>query len=109
MDRAGVLSLFNRQMRQDARADDPGARVEQIGDVVRQVGAGDDDWSGVVWSDLNEVTADAAIAAQVQYFASLGREFEWKLYGHDQPGDLAGRLRAAGCGLRGSPPSLRRP
>jgi GNAT superfamily N-acetyltransferase len=96
MDHEAVLALFDRQMRQEARADDPGARVERIGDVVRQVGAGNDDWNGVVWCDLNEATADGAIAAQVQHFASLGREFEWKLYGHDQPGDLAGRLRAAG-------------
>ncbi|MGW3568352.1 GNAT family N-acetyltransferase [Streptomyces sp. NPDC000941] len=96
MNHEAVLSLFDRQMRQDARADDPEGRVERIGDVVRQIGAGNDDWNGVVWSDLDEVTADAAITAQVQYFASLGREFEWKLYGHDQPGNLAGRLRAAG-------------
>lgn len=96
MDHEVVLGLFDRQMRRDALADDPGARVERVGDVVRQVGAGNDDWNGVVWSDLNEATADAAIAAQIRYFASLGREFEWKLYAHDQPGDLAGRLRAAG-------------
>lgn len=96
MDHEAVLALFDRQMRQEARADGAGARVERIGDVVRHVGVDDDDWNGVVWCDLNEATADGAIATQVEYFASLRREFEWKLYGHDQPGDLAGRLRAAG-------------
>jgi ribosomal protein S18 acetylase RimI-like enzyme len=90
-----VLALFDRQLRQDARPDAPHARVERVGDVVRQVGA-DPAWTGVLWSDLNEETADAAIAAQVRHFASTGQEFEWKLYAHDRPHDLASRLRAAG-------------
>ncbi|MFJ2442971.1 MULTISPECIES: GNAT family N-acetyltransferase [unclassified Streptomyces] len=83
-------------MREEAPADGPGARVERTGGVVRQVGAGDDAWNGIIWSDLTDATADAAIAAQVAYFSSLGREFEWKLYSHDLPTDLAGRLSAAG-------------
>jgi ribosomal protein S18 acetylase RimI-like enzyme len=95
MDHEGVLALFDLQMRRDARADGPGTRVERDGDVVRQVGA-DHDWNGVLWTDLDQATADAAITAQVRYFTSLGREFEWKVYGHDRPGDLGARLRAAG-------------
>jgi hypothetical protein len=50
----------------------------------------------VQWSDLDEDTADDAIAGQVSYFAGLGRRFEWKTYGHDRPADLGVRLRAAG-------------
>lgn len=96
MDHDAVLALFDRQMRQNARAEDPGARIEKIDGVVRQVGASGDDWSGVLWSDLTDETADAAIAAQVEHFGSLGRAFEWKLYAHDQPTDLAERLLAAG-------------
>lgn len=95
MDRDAVLALFDQQMRQGARADSPTARVERINGVVRQVGT-DHDWNGVLWSDLDRDTADAAIAAQVRHFASMGREFEWKLYAHDRPDDLAARLRAAG-------------
>jgi GNAT superfamily N-acetyltransferase len=95
MDHVGVLALFDRDMREGARPDSPGARVERVGKVVRQVGA-DRGWSGVVWSDLDETSADAAIAGQIRYFAGLGREFEWKLYGHDRPDDLGRRLRAAG-------------
>lgn len=83
-------------MRRNARPDDPTARVQRVGAVVRQVGAGADDWNGVLWSGLDEATADAAIAAQVDYFTSLGREFEWKCYGHDTPADLSARLLAAG-------------
>lgn len=95
MDHERVLALFDRQMRRGAQADSPGARVEQAGGVVRQVG-GEHDWNGVVWSDLDEATADAAIAEQVRYFSALGRTFEWKLYAHDGPDDLGRRLGAAG-------------
>lgn len=83
MDPKAVLTSFDLQMRRDA----PGIRD---GQVVRQDGA----WSGVQWSDLDESTADEAIAAQVKHFGD--RPFEWKLYAHDQPADLAQRLLAAG-------------
>ncbi|MEU3463823.1 GNAT family N-acetyltransferase [Streptomyces sp. NPDC006733] len=96
MDHEAVLTQFDQQMRRDAQPDEPSARIERVGDVVRHVGAGNDDWNGVIWSDLQEDTADEAIAEQVRYFTSLGREFEWKLYAHDRPGDLGDRLRAAG-------------
>ncbi|MFE3900215.1 GNAT family N-acetyltransferase [Streptomyces sp. NPDC059153] len=97
-DRDTLLTLFDRDMREHARPDGPGVRVERTGDVVRQVGAADD-WNGVVWSapDLDAVRADAAIAAQVAHYTALGHdEFEWKLYAHDRPVDLAERLLAAG-------------
>jgi GNAT superfamily N-acetyltransferase len=95
MDHEAVRALFDLQMRQHAGADSPGARTERVGDVVRQTG-GDHDWNGVLWSDLDERTAPSAIAAQVEHFSSLGREFEWKLYGHDRPAHLAELLSAAG-------------
>ncbi|MEU9709301.1 GNAT family N-acetyltransferase [Streptomyces sp. NPDC047967] len=93
-----VRALYDRAMREHARPDGPGVRVERDGPVVRQVG-GPDDWNGVVCSspDLDAEGADAAIAAQIGHCAALGLpEFEWKLYAHDRPGDLGGRLRAAG-------------
>ncbi len=92
----GLLEVFDREMRRGVRPDGPGDRVERVGGVVRHVGADEHAWNGVVWSDLDEAGADAAIAAQVAYFSSLGREFEWKLYAHDRPADLADRLLAAG-------------
>ena len=39
---------------------------------------------------------DQLIARQTEVFAERGERFEWKLHGHDRPGDLARRLRAAG-------------
>ncbi|MFF1738692.1 GNAT family N-acetyltransferase [Streptomyces mirabilis] len=95
MDHVAVLALFDRDMREGARPDSPGARVERVDKVVRQVGT-EHGWNGVIWSDLDESNADAAIAEQMRYFGELGREFEWKLYGHDKPEGLGKRLRAAG-------------
>jgi GNAT superfamily N-acetyltransferase len=95
MDHDAMLAVFDDQVRRGARADAPGARVECVGDVVRQVGT-DHGWTGVLWSGLDAATADAAIAEQVRYFTAMGRGFEWKVYGHDQPGDLPRRLQAAG-------------
>ncbi|MFE0517131.1 GNAT family N-acetyltransferase, partial [Streptomyces sp. NPDC058964] len=95
MDHASVLALYDRDMREGARPDGPGARVERTGNVVRQV-ADAHGWNGVVWSGLNATNADRAIADQIAYFTGLGRDFEWKLYGHDLPPDLGLRLAAAG-------------
>ncbi|MFF0013918.1 GNAT family N-acetyltransferase [Streptomyces sp. NPDC005374] len=95
MDHVAVLALFDRDMREGAQPDGPGARVERVGGVVRQTAA-EHGWNGVVWSDLDETSADKAVAEQIAYYTGLGREFEWKLYGHDLPFDLGQRLRAAG-------------
>ena len=96
MDRGEVLAAFDAQMRVGAAAEGPGARVERVGGVVRNVAADPDGWSAVVWSDLDERTANAAIAEQVGYFGALGQSFEWKHYAHDHPVDLPARLIAAG-------------
>ncbi|MFJ8229062.1 GNAT family N-acetyltransferase [Streptomyces sp. NPDC094448] len=80
-------------MRRDAVDDTPGCRIERVGGVVRRTGP---DWNGILWSALDETTADAAIAAQAAHFEALGVAAEWKLYSHDRPADLAGRLLAAG-------------
>lgn len=95
MDHVAVLALFDRDMRETARPDAPGARIERAGRVVRQIGA-EGGWNGVIWSDLDGTNADAAVAEQICHFTGLGREFEWKLYGHDRPEDLGRRLTAAG-------------
>lgn len=105
MDTDAVRALFDRQMRREAPADGPGAVLERVGAVVRQTititgtGTGpeaDGGWNGVLWSELDADSADAAIAEQIRHFTSLGREFEWKAYSHDTPHDLPRRLEAAG-------------
>ena len=52
-------------------------------------------WRGVLWSDLDEQTADAAIAGEIERIKGLGK-IEWKYYSYDQPADLPDRLLAAG-------------
>ncbi|MFK0290259.1 GNAT family N-acetyltransferase [Streptomyces sp. NPDC090442] len=98
-----VRARYDQQLRRAAPAD-PGTSMERDGPVVRQTG-GPDGWNGVLWSDLDGTTADAAIAAQRQHFAARGLTFEWKTYAHDRPADLGDRLRAAGF-VPGQPESL---
>jgi GNAT superfamily N-acetyltransferase len=88
-----LLELFDRRIRRGTSDEEPGAVTERLDGLVRRTG---DDWNGILWSGLDESTADAAIAAQTGHFRSLGRDFEWKLYGHDAPADLGARLLAAG-------------
>jgi GNAT superfamily N-acetyltransferase len=90
-----LLATFDARMRAAAEADEPGARIERDGGVLRQVGADTSNWHGVIYSDLDDASADAAIQAQIAYFRELGADFEWKLYSHDQPADLGARLLAA--------------
>ena len=97
MDRTAVLAEFDRQMRRNPAAG-PRSRVEREQRVTRLI-SGDDGWSGVLWTDLTDLTeadADAVIEAQIARFAELGRPWEWKHYSYDRPAGLPGRLRAAG-------------
>ncbi|MGB8942933.1 MAG: GNAT family N-acetyltransferase [Streptomyces sp.] len=95
MNHEAVWAAYDRQIRRGAQTDSPGARVEHVGNVIRQIGA-EHDWNGIHWADLDAATADAAITEQVRHFTSEGRTFEWKLYTQDRPTDLADRLLAAG-------------
>ncbi|MGW0788706.1 hypothetical protein ACWD04_10740 [Streptomyces sp. NPDC002911] len=60
MEPDGMLALFEREMREHARPDGPGTRVERVGDVVRQTG-GPDDWNGVVWTAMHPGTGFAGL------------------------------------------------
>ena len=91
-----MLALYDRQIRREYAGDGTGGLVERVDGVIRHISEGEGGWCAVLWSDLDEATADAAIAEQVRYFAGLGREFEWKHYSHDQPADLGERLLKAG-------------
>jgi ribosomal protein S18 acetylase RimI-like enzyme len=96
VDPVELLDAFDAQVRRSAQPDGPGARIEVVGTVVRQVARDGQGWSGITWSQLAVDDADAAVAGQVAYFRGLGQEFEWKLYDYDRPPDLAQRLVAAG-------------
>lgn len=87
VDIALTLRLFDRQMRRDV---EPAER-----DALTTFAVGDD-WSGVVWSRLDESTADAAVARLVPRLRGFAGHAEWKLYAYDRPDDLAKRLVSAG-------------
>jgi GNAT superfamily N-acetyltransferase len=91
VDHPAVLAAFDEQMRHRPVVG-PGIRVEAEERLTRTVGT-DGSWSAVVWSDLTESDADAAIAAEI---ARATGALEWKLYSHDRPADLPDRLSAAG-------------
>lgn len=100
MDPAEALALFDVQLRREAPPESPTTRVDRSDRLVRQFGTEPHEWCGIIWSDLDEATADAAIAAQLRWLRetpqAAGREFEWKTYSHDRPADLGDRLLAAG-------------
>lgn len=95
-DAAAVLARYDAQLRRDARAGIPGARVERDGPVVRWVADDPAGWEAVIFSDVDTANADEVIAGQLAYFRERGRRFEWKHHSYDLPADLADRLRAAG-------------
>jgi hypothetical protein len=75
----------------------PQAVVERDGPVLRVAGL--DERGYVTYlsvAGLDSAELDALIARQRDFFAARGEGVEWKLHGHDEPADLADRLRAAG-------------
>lgn len=100
MDKAAVLRAYDSQLRRSTDPPAPGWTVELLDDpapLVRMTAPEGSQWGdGIVWSDLDESNADAAIASTIAYFRGLGRTFEWKHHGYDGPADLRDRLRAAG-------------
>jgi GNAT superfamily N-acetyltransferase len=76
----------------------PDTRREELSLLVRHVDLVGT-YSSVIYSRLSADTVEAAITEQVAYFNSLGHDFEWKVFAHDQPPDLAERLAGRGFEL----------
>jgi hypothetical protein len=98
MENADLLQLFDREQRIEIEF--PQARKELLAEIVRIVRPAPGR-NFVLYSKLDETTADAAIEAQVAYFTALGQLFEWKVYTHDTPADLLERLRVRGFEVEG--------
>ena len=88
---AEILARYDDQARAHIAAE-PGINIERTAGTVRMSGL----WDLVIYSQLTEATADAAIALEKARPLAPGRKLEWKVYGHDKPDDLAVRLRNAG-------------
>ncbi|MGI5213530.1 GNAT family N-acetyltransferase [Plantactinospora sp. CA-290183] len=93
-----LRTAYDRQLR--ARPPEPlppGVTVERDGPLLRIHGL--DRGGFLTYENLGGLTGaalDELIARQRDFFAGRGQEVEWKLHGHDEPADLADRLRAAG-------------
>jgi GNAT superfamily N-acetyltransferase len=99
MDADLALRSYDEQVRRSIAPPQPGWLPELVSDnrVLRVVSPPGLDWGCmVIWSSLDTSDADAVIAEQVDYFRGLGRQFEWKWFGYDQPDDLRLRLERAG-------------
>jgi GNAT superfamily N-acetyltransferase len=88
---AEILARYDDQARANVAAE-PSLGIERSGATVRLTGL----WDTVIYSRLTAATADAAIEVEKARPLAPGRRLEWKLYGHDQPSDLAARLERAG-------------
>lgn len=95
MDGESLIDAFDEQVRRCASVDLPDELVELTEHVLRRL-APRGAWSGITWSGISSPDADAVIEEQLVRFAGLGREWEWKHYSWDEPGDLPARLLAHG-------------
>ena len=100
MDVVEVLEAYDQQLRRSMAAPTDAWTVELLTDpapMLRVTAPDGASWGdGITWTDLDESTADAAIADAIEYFSTRGRGFEWKHHGYDAPPDLPDRLVAAG-------------
>jgi GNAT superfamily N-acetyltransferase len=105
MDKAQILALYDQDQRIDVVY--PDTRREVVYDVdpgavyltprlVRQVALDERGDGSIIYTRLDETDVDVVIREQVAYFDALGQDFEWKVYNHDTPFDLADRLAVHG-------------
>ncbi|MER7591093.1 GNAT family N-acetyltransferase [Micromonospora sp. NPDC127501] len=93
-----LRTAYDNQLRPEIPDPVPaGVTVERDGPLVRITGL--DSGGFITYRDLGGLTGDALdelIARQVRLCRERSESAEWKLNEHDEPADLADRLRAAG-------------
>ena len=102
MEKTELLEIFTRQQR--IEVDYPDVKREVDGPVIRLISLTDED-GYVIYSRLDEESAEAAITAQIARFQAIPQDFEWKVYDYDPPEDLIDRLRRRGFEI-GDPEAL---
>jgi GNAT superfamily N-acetyltransferase len=102
MEQTELLEIFDRQQR--IGLDYPDTKREVDGQVVRLISLAGED-GVVIYSHLDEESADAVISAQIARFQGIPQDFEWKAYDYDPPKDLVERLRQRGFEI-GEPEAL---
>jgi GNAT superfamily N-acetyltransferase len=89
MDDATILRLLDVERQTVAGA---GLTLERTPYVVRAIGL-ESSWNGIVYSRFSPSETETVVNAEIQYFTQLNRDFEWKVYSHDEPADLLSHLR----------------
>lgn len=92
-----LLKYFDREVRQAKGIVAPDYRQETTGGVSRTIGpfpSAAHNW--IDHCELGLAELPAGIEAQIQYHQSIGHAFRWKVYGYDQPAELATMLRERG-------------
>ncbi|QLQ39672.1 GNAT family N-acetyltransferase [Micromonospora robiginosa] len=98
LDARALREAYDSQIRPELPNPVPaGVTIERDGPLFRVLGL--DQRGFLTYRTLDGLAGaelDALIARQVEVFRARGEAVEWKLAGHDEPADLADRLRAAG-------------
>ena len=94
MNRSQMIALYDQDQRKDVEY--PGMRREVTPKVVRHIDTSDNGEGLITYSQLNEANAEDTIREQVNYFESIGQDFEWKVYDYDEPSELKERLGSYG-------------
>ena len=89
MDDATILRLLDVERQTVA---DTGVTLERTPCVIRAIGL-ESSWNGIVYSRFSPPETETIVNAEIQYFTQLNRNFEWKVYSHDEPPDLPERLK----------------
>lgn len=88
-----IRALYDQDER--IKAEEPSLRREVTPHTIRHINA-DYPNDFVIYSWLNGVDVEAVIRGEIDYFQSIGHDFEWKVYDYDQPPDLKERLAGLG-------------
>jgi len=78
-----LLARYDAEMRRDPPLTQ-GLEATRVGGVVRLSGP----YNCIVYSELSEADAEVQVAAEVAHLRATGGALEWKVHGHDRPGDL---------------------
>jgi GNAT superfamily N-acetyltransferase len=86
-----ILSRLDFE-RQTVPADTVLERKQSVVRAIAEVG----NRNAIAYSNFSAREAETIVESEIDYFSKLQRSFEWKVYSHDEPADLLGRLRQRG-------------
>ena len=78
MNKSQILALYDQDQR--IGLEYPDTRREIAPNVLRHINTSEVGGGFISYSQLNEANADDMIREQINYFDSIGQDFEWKLY-----------------------------